>query len=212
MRTERGSSHDKLVEIRRGEAHSHAGHLATVPRRRSAPLQDSASASSRRPSLPSRHRCTVAASAQSAWFVQMFDVAFSRRMCCSRVASVRHESAASGGVCGLPGQPARHLPHEFFPRCDHSGVWPADSSAPFRSSASPSPRCPPRPAGAPRRATRPPDRHDDQQRLPRVGDPGELWRLGSIAPKKFGDCTTTAAVSSFTAAASALASIWPDSV
>src|SRR6266568_3289342 len=46
------------------------------------------SAISRKPSLPRSVRCTVAASAQSAWFVQMFEVAFSRRMCCSRVASV----------------------------------------------------------------------------------------------------------------------------
>src|SRR5712664_146945 len=43
---------------------------------------------SRKPSLPSRVKCTVAASAQSAWLVQIFEVAFSRRMCCSRVARV----------------------------------------------------------------------------------------------------------------------------
>src|ERR1700686_736697 len=42
------------------------------------------SAISRKPSLPSSVRCTVAASAQSAWFVQMLEGAFSRRMCCSR--------------------------------------------------------------------------------------------------------------------------------
>ena len=35
---------------------------------------------------------TVAISAMSAWLVQMFEVAFSRRMCCSRVASVRQKA------------------------------------------------------------------------------------------------------------------------
>ena len=32
------------------------------------------------------------ASAMSPWFVQMLDVAFSRRMCCSRVDSVRQKA------------------------------------------------------------------------------------------------------------------------
>ena len=35
---------------------------------------------------------TVAISAISAWLVQMFEVAFSRRMCCSRVESVRQKA------------------------------------------------------------------------------------------------------------------------
>src|ERR1022692_154976 len=35
---------------------------------------------------------TVAIKAISAWLVQMLDVAFSRRMCCSRVASVRQNA------------------------------------------------------------------------------------------------------------------------
>ena len=35
---------------------------------------------------------TVAISAISAWLVQMLEVAFSRRMCCSRVASVRQKA------------------------------------------------------------------------------------------------------------------------
>ena len=43
---------------------------------------------SRSPCGPSSDRCTRPASASSVWFVVMFEVAFSRRMCCSRVCSV----------------------------------------------------------------------------------------------------------------------------
>ena len=57
--------------------------------------------------------------------VQIFEVAFSRRMCCSRVASVRHESAAALRVGGLAGEAPGHLAHEFVARGDHAGVWPA---------------------------------------------------------------------------------------
>ena len=43
----------------------------------------------RGPSGPSHARWIVAASAISVWFVQMLEVAFSRRMCCSRACRVR---------------------------------------------------------------------------------------------------------------------------
>src|SRR5882762_8599170 len=42
-----------------------------------------------KPASPRSVRCTVKASAQSPALVQMLEVAFSRRMCCSRVDSVR---------------------------------------------------------------------------------------------------------------------------
>ena len=47
------------------------------------------SPTSRNPSGPSHDRWTSPARASRVWFVVMFDVAFSRRMCCSRVCSVR---------------------------------------------------------------------------------------------------------------------------
>ena len=52
-------------------------------------------------------------SATSAWLVQMFEVAFSRRMCCSRVAKRQHESALAVAVRGLPDQAPRHLADEL---------------------------------------------------------------------------------------------------
>src|SRR4030095_11952796 len=87
---------------------------------------------------------TEKASAHSPELVQMFDVAFSRRMCCSRVESVStkprlprastvcpqrppglwapHRSAAPGRaalaarVARLPAEAARHLAHRLFAR------------------------------------------------------------------------------------------------
>ena len=47
------------------------------------------SPSSRSPSGPSQQSVISPPSASSVWFVVMLDVAFSRRMCCSRVCSVR---------------------------------------------------------------------------------------------------------------------------
>ena len=68
------------------------------------------SPSSRSPCGPSRLRCTSPASASSVWLVVMFEVAFSRRMCCSRVCSVSTIAALARGVDRLAddaaGQPA----------------------------------------------------------------------------------------------------------
>ena len=47
------------------------------------------SPTSRSPCGPSQDRWTRPGEASSVWFVVMFDVAFSRRMCCSRVCRVR---------------------------------------------------------------------------------------------------------------------------
>ena len=56
---------------------------------------------------PSHPRYTVAAIAISVWFVQMLEVAFSRRMCCSRACSVRtypvRPSTSSVSPTSLPG-------------------------------------------------------------------------------------------------------------
>src|ERR1039457_3297405 len=94
---------------------------------------------------------TVAIRAMSAWLVQMLEVAFSRRMCCSRVASVRQnarlprestvcptsrpgiwvllarrqrqaERPVAARIHGLSHQPAGHLAHVFFARGDDAGV------------------------------------------------------------------------------------------
>ncbi len=46
-------------------------------------------ASLRKPASPSNDKCTVKASAHRPELVQMFEVAFSRLMCCSRVDNVR---------------------------------------------------------------------------------------------------------------------------
>ena len=51
------------------------------------------------------------ASAHSPALVQMLEVAFSRRICCSRVRERQHEAALAVGVDGLADQPARHLAH-----------------------------------------------------------------------------------------------------
>ena len=64
----------------------------------------------------------VAASAMRPEFVQMFDVAFSRRMCCSRVASVRTNPVAPLGVRRHADEPARHLPHALLGRRDDAAV------------------------------------------------------------------------------------------
>ena len=56
-----------------------------------------------------------AISAISAWLVQMFEVAFSRRMCCSRVDSVSTNPRLPLRSVRLAHQPARHLPHDTSP-------------------------------------------------------------------------------------------------
>ena len=62
---------------------------------------------SRSPSGPSQHRYARPASASSVWLVVMLDVAFSRRMCCSRVWSVRTYPRFPVEVVRLADDPAR---------------------------------------------------------------------------------------------------------
>ena len=50
----------------------------------------------------------VAIRAQSPWLEQMLEVAFSRRMCCSRVARVRTKPRRPVQVEGLADQPSGH--------------------------------------------------------------------------------------------------------
>ncbi len=61
-------------------------------------------------------------SATSAWFVQIFDVAFSRRMCCSRVERVRTKPRKPCAVDGLADKPSGHLAKELFFGCDDATV------------------------------------------------------------------------------------------
>ena len=57
---------------------------------------------------------TVAIRAISAWLVQMFEVAFSRRICCSRVDERQAEGAVAARVLRFADQAAGHLADEFF--------------------------------------------------------------------------------------------------
>ncbi len=57
--------------------------------------------------------------------MQIFDVAFSRRICCSRVESVRHEPAISVAVDGLTGKAPGHLAQILLFRRDHTAERPA---------------------------------------------------------------------------------------
>ena len=64
---------------------------------------------------------TVAISAISAWLVQMFEVAFSRRMCCSRVASVRQKARLPRVSTVSPTRRPGHLAHVLFLGGDDAG-------------------------------------------------------------------------------------------
>ena len=56
----------------------------------------------------------VAISATSAWLVQMFEVAFSRRICCSRVESVSTKPRLPLLSTVWPDEPAGHLAQVLF--------------------------------------------------------------------------------------------------
>ncbi len=57
--------------------------------------------------------CAVQASAQSTELVQMFEVAFSRRMCCSRVERVSTKPRLPSASTVSPTRRTGHLPHIF---------------------------------------------------------------------------------------------------
>ncbi len=64
----------------------------------------------------------VAINATSAWLVQMLEVAFSRRMCCSRVERVRTKPRRALLVDGLAGEAAGHLAENFSLGGDDAAV------------------------------------------------------------------------------------------
>ncbi len=79
----------------------------------------------------------VAISAISAWLVQMFDVAFSRRMCCSRVESVSTNPRWPLLVDGLADEASGHLANELLLRRDHAGSTVRQIRAARRTTALP---------------------------------------------------------------------------
>src|ERR1700678_3066413 len=149
-------------------------------------------------------------SATSAWLVQMFDVAFSRLICCSRVARVSTNP---------------RLP--FL-----STVWPAKRPGicltNFSFVASTPQYGPPNPSGTPNDcasiATMSAVRggstipRDTASAIETINSAPRLWAISamastsSIVPKKFGDWTRTHAVSSPTSFSSCLRSICPELV
>ncbi len=56
----------------------------------------------------------VAIRATSAWLVQMLEVAFSRRICCSRGGEGQHETPVAVAVDGLAGKASGHLTQILF--------------------------------------------------------------------------------------------------
>jgi len=153
------------------------------------------SAISRKPSLPSSVRCTVAASAQSAWFVQMFEVAFSRRMCCSRVASVSTNPRWPSESVVCPASRPGIWADKLVPRSNHARERPAvtrgspklwPSIATMSASA----------GGLTRPRRHLPQNRDDEHRTSRCVKIRER-RIRFGSRRKVGDCTTTAATSSF---------------
>ena len=69
----------------------------------------------------------VAISATSAWLVQIFEVAFSRRMCCSRVDSVSTKPRLPFLSTVSPAKPARHLADELLLCGEYAAVGTAEA-------------------------------------------------------------------------------------
>ncbi len=59
-------------------------------------------------------RYTLARRAKRPWLVQMFEVAFSRRMCCSRVLQCQHPAAIAATIDSLTDDAARMRADECF--------------------------------------------------------------------------------------------------
>ena len=64
----------------------------------------------------------LAVTASSTWAVQMLEVAFSRRMCCSRVCSASRKRRRAVDVLGDPDQPPGQRPLQSGPDRDEPGV------------------------------------------------------------------------------------------
>ena len=72
------------------------------------------------PRRPSQLRWIMPPRAFSAWAVQMLWVAFSRRMCCSRVCRASTKPRRPSASVGLPGDPARHAPDLLVGRAEEA--------------------------------------------------------------------------------------------
>ena len=100
--------------------------------RRARPAPSTARPTSRSPCGPSHDSVTSPPSASSVWLVQMFDVAFSRRMCCSRVCRVSTNARSPWRSTVSPDDPARHLADVVHARREEAVVRPtvAQTSCP----------------------------------------------------------------------------------
>ena len=79
------------------------------------------------PSAPWYTAYIEASTAGSTWAVQMFEVAFSRRMCCSRVCSESRYGDPSTRVARHPDHPPRQAPLELVAGGDVGGVRSAEA-------------------------------------------------------------------------------------
>ena len=147
-----------------------------------------ASASRRKPALPSSSGRPSTASAISPWLVQMFDVARSRRMCCSRVGERQHVAAPSVAVDRLADEPARHVAH-VAARASRRGRRPGppyDSGTPRLCPSPTAMSAPQRPGGAQRcRAPAAPASRVTSS-APAATRAAAIAARSSITPKKFG--------------------------
>ena len=113
------------------------------------------------PSSPSSDRWMVKARQHRPELVQMLLVAFSRRICCSRVDKRQHIAALAFGIHRLAAQPAGHLAQEFLARGEQPDIGSAEIQAVADATGLPPPRCrrparPAVPAGPARRPRSPP--------------------------------------------------------
>ncbi len=175
--------------------------------RKNAALARFCSASSRKPSLPYTVMKIVTIIATSAWFVQMFEVAFSRRICCSRVDSVstkpRLPFTSLVSPTSRPGICRRNFSlHAITPQYgppNPTGTPKLCASSDTMSASRGGFTTPSETASAIETISRAPFRCTTSA----------MPEMSSITPKKFGDCTSTAAVSSWMEASSACRSTRP---
>ncbi len=149
------------------------------------------------------------ARAISPWFVQMLEVAFSRRMCCSRVERVRQKARRPSasrvsptrrpGICLWCAVRQARKPSRGPPFCIGT---PSDCASPQAMSM------PAAPGGA-SRASDAASATTATDCAPRAAAARAAAVQSSTTPKKLGDCSATAKVVSSTAAARAAASVDP---
>ena len=173
-----GRLDEELVEGRRRSTGADSRAASRSRPSGTPPSRGSGAATSRRPSLPSSDMWMFEASAISPWFVQMLEVAFSRRMCCSRVESVRQKArrpsascvspTSRPGICRWCSVRQARKPRSGPPLCIGT---PSDCASPHAMSA------PPSPGGASRRERRRlGDDRDRQRALRRRGGPSRCFQ------------------------------------